>query len=221
MNHAKRPGSKKGIGSASEHGYFFLKIALSEAIHHLLRGTDVALRDDIKALTPRLRRYARALATGGTAPSPLADDLVQATLVRALGARQIGSSADLAVRLFATVTQLHRDIALTGRQAQTAGAGRPALVTSQPSLSEAPQGQARQTRLSAGLLSLPLEEREAMLLVALEGFDHGEAARILRISRASLISRLTHARTALETYLHATPSIPPRGRGVPYLRVVQ
>lgn len=175
----------------------------------------MTLRDDLNACTPRLRRYARALVTGGAAPSPLADDLVHATLMRALGARHVGTSADLVVRLYATVTQLHRDVALSGREARAAGAGRPALVASQPNVATF----ARQTKLSAGLLSLPLEDREALLLVALEGFDHGEAARILRISRGTLIGRLGQARKALETHLRARPA-PPRGRAAPHLRLV-
>jgi DNA-directed RNA polymerase specialized sigma24 family protein len=35
-------------------------------------------------------------------------------------------------------------------------------------------------------LDLGLDEREALLLVALEGFDYGQAARILKIRAASL-----------------------------------
>ena len=181
----------------------------------------MALRDNIKALTPQLRRYARALVTGGPAPSAVADELVQATLVRAFGARQIGSTADLTVRLFATVTQLHRDMASAGSQVRTANSGRPALVTGPSIVHESPHGPVRQTRLSSGLMRLPLDEREALLLVALEGFDHGEAARILRTSRSSLISRLTSARTMLDTHLQSAPPPVSRARAVPYLRVVR
>ena len=180
----------------------------------------MALRDEIGAMTPRLRRYARALATGCATSSSVADDLVQATLVRAIGARQIGSSADLAVRLFATVTQLHRDLAVSGRHAQAAGSSRPALVSGH-SFAEAAGAEARCTKLSLGLINMPLEEREALLLVALEGFDHGDAARILRTSRSVLLARLTQARTILETQLATTPAAPSRPSAVPYLRVVR
>ena len=47
------------------------------------------------------------------------------------------------------------------------------------------------------LLALSLEEREALLLVALEGFTHAQAARILKISRTILVARLARARAAL------------------------
>lgn len=176
----------------------------------------MTLRDDLNGLTPRLRRYARALAGGSPAASVLADDVVHATLMRALGARQTGTASDLAVRLYATVTQLYREAALAGREARAAGAGRPALVAHRSNV----PASARQTKLSAGLLSLPLEDREALLLVALEGFDHGEAARILRISRGVLITRLTQARKALDAHLRTRPIVVSRGRAAPHLRLV-
>ncbi len=175
----------------------------------------MTLREDLNTCTPRLRRYARALATGNPAASSLADDLVHAALMRALGARQIGSAADLAIRLYATVTQLHRDAAMERREARAAGAGRPALV-----VGPLVRTLARQTKLSAGLMSLALEDREAILLVALEGFEHGDAARILRISRPTLVGRLTGGRAALDAFLKSTPDAPSRERAVPHLRLV-
>ncbi len=171
------------------------------------------LRDELNAITPRLRRYARALATGGPAASALADDLVQAALMRTLRARSGKGTGDLSVQLYATVTQLHRDMAAVGRSAAAGGTGRPALVA-------AVAVPIRHTKLSAGLLSLPLESREALLLVALEGFDHAEAARILRVSRGVLTGRLTQARTALDVFLQTRPAAKQPARDVPHLRVV-
>lgn len=175
----------------------------------------MSLRDDLTSMAPRLRRYARALATGHAGAGGGADEIVRATLMRALGARTIGGTADLTVRLYATVTQLHREAALAGAPAMAAGAGRPALVSSDGAFA----GGARRTKLSAALMSLPLEEREALLLVALEEFDHGEAARILRISRSVLLARLTAARSALDEHLRARPAAPGRPRA-PHLRLV-
>ena len=159
---------------------------------------EAALRGELNALTPRLRRYARALSTGRVGSSERADDLVHATLMRALGARHIGPPSELVIRLYATVTQLNREVALSSQQARAVGAGRPTLVASGLDFTAAPQ-----TKLSAGLLKLPLEAREVLLLIALEGFAYAEAARILRISRSILISRLTQARIGLETSLRA------------------
>ena len=179
------------------------------------------LREDLNAMTPRLRRYARALATGGPGPSELADDIVHATLMRALGSRSFSASADRTVRVFATVTQLHRDVAASGRQALVAVAGRPALPTTRLDFAPA----VRPGRIATALLSLPLEHREAILLVALEGFGHGEAARILRIPRATLFTRLTQARSALDDTLASWPQPAQRapagrGRRAPHLKLV-
>ena len=184
-----------------------------------LQRDETSLRDELNAISPRLRRYARALATGHAGPCEYADDLVHATLMRALGARQIGAASDLVVRLYATVTQLHREVAMSGQQVRAAGAGGPKLV-------EAGSGTGRnfstgrQTKLSAGLAALPLEAREALLLVGLEGFDYAAAARILRVSRSVLMTRLTQARTTLDAALHTAP-LAAQGRGrAPHLRLV-
>ena len=159
------------------------------------------LLEDLNALTPRLRRYARALIAGSPVPNETADDLIHATLMRAIGARHVGIASDLAIRLYATVTQLHREVAMSRQTLAAVGAGRPTLVGLP---TERPQGE-RQTKLSSALLRLPLEDREAILLVGLEGFTHAEAARILRVSRSVLIDRLTQARTALDAHLTARP----------------
>ena len=165
-------------------------------------------------MTPRLRRYARALVSGGPAPCDVSDSLVHATLMRAVGARALGSAADLPVRLFATVTQLHRDLAPAAASEIAAGAGLRAVSNGAPA-------QAPLDRLAAALLALPLDDREALLLVTLEEFDHATAARILRISRPVLFERLTRARTMLGQVLDAPPvARPPGAQSVPHLRLV-
>lgn len=174
------------------------------------------MRDELSAMTPRLRRYARALVSGGAGTCDVSDTLVHATLMRALGARALGGASELPIRLFATVTQLHRDLlpaerseiaAGVGRRPAVGGAGAPAPVN----------------RLAAALLQLSLEEREALLLVTLERFDHAVAARILRISRPVLFERLTRARTALGESLAASTAVSAVAEAAtrkPYLRLV-
>jgi RNA polymerase sigma-70 factor (ECF subfamily) len=72
---------------------------------------------------------------------------------------------------------------------------------------------------------LATEEREALLLVALEGFSYQEAAEIIGAPKATLIARLMRARAALAAAqgldprsrpVHTTPQ-----RGAGYLRVVK
>ena len=81
------------------------------------------MRDEISVMTPRLRRYARALVSGDAVACEVSDSLVHATLMRAVGARALGFAADLPIRLFATVTQLHRDLAPAERSEIAAGGG--------------------------------------------------------------------------------------------------
>ncbi len=173
------------------------------------------LREDINALTPRLRRYARALATGGAGSSEVADDIVHATLMRAIGSRQIGVPTDRIVRIYATVTQLHREVAASGCQVLAAGVGRP----SASGTSLAPHA-ARPTKMATALMNLPLADREALLLVVVEGFDYGDAARIIRISRSQLLGRLTQARTAFDKQLGTRVEAAPRMRTASHLRLV-
>ncbi len=172
------------------------------------------MRDELSVMTPRLRRYARALVSGSPQACEVSDALVHATLMRAIGARDVGSSADLPIRLFATVTQLHRDFAPAERSEMAAGAGRrPVALVGAP----APMPV---DRLAAALMRLPLEGREALLLVTLEGFEHAMAARILRIARPVLFERLSRARTTLDQLLGAPPANAVGSTRVPYLRLV-
>lgn len=182
------------------------------------KDSGVKLREDLNALTPRLRRYARALVSGQPGGSDQADDLVRAALMRALGFRHHGTHADLVVRLYATLILLHRDMVLAGETQASSGPraispGSPALASpgqvlpgSGLSGPAAAPAAVRPGKLTAALMSLPLEDREALLLVALDNFEHGEAARILRISRTAFLTRLTRARLALETQLLVRPA---------------
>jgi RNA polymerase sigma factor (sigma-70 family) len=57
---------------------------------------------------------------------------------------------------------------------------------------------ARLSVLERALLELPTEARETLLLVAVEGVEQDEAARILGISYAALRQRLSRARAELD-----------------------
>ena len=56
----------------------------------------------------------------------------------------------------------------------------------------------------AQLFRLPLEQREVMVLVAVERLSYEEIAGLLELPTATVIARLSHAREAL----HASPSMP-------------
>lgn len=153
----------------------------------------MGLRDDLNLCAPRLRRYARALVGGHPGPNEIADDLVQAILPRALkaGAASRLAGPDLHLHLYTLITEWHRERLGVNAQMEkenfTAGGARAAQ---KPPLFPP-------DKFAEALLSLALEEREALLLVVLEGFSYAQAARILKISRTVLVARLARARAAL------------------------
>jgi RNA polymerase sigma-70 factor, ECF subfamily len=141
---------------------------------------------------PRLRRYARAL----TRDTNRADDLVQDTLVRALAKQhlwQVGTN--LRAWLFTLMHNQHvNDVRRSNREAGTvdvADVASALVATTDPTAS-------RQLReLEQCLSRLPLEQREAILLVGLEGLRYDEAAEILEVPIGTVRSRLSRGREAL------------------------
>lgn len=75
--------------------------------------------------------------------------------------------------------------------------------------------------VAAAVRMLPLELREALLIVVLARFTHQEAASALDISLATLIARLTKARERVEALTHARSAAAAGPRGIPHLRVVK
>ena len=78
--------------------------------------------------------------------------------------------------------------------------------------------------VAAAVRMLPLELREALLIVVLAGFTHREAASALDISLATLIARLTKARERIAALTRAPIVAGTAGataRAVPHLRVVK
>ena len=142
---------------------------------------------------PRLRRYARALV--GNRDD--ADDLVQDTLERAWARANLwrGSDAvrDMRAWLFGIMHNLHVD-----------GVRRPKLhtVTIDDDTPEAPvaptQGDWLAVRDLHGMLELlPIEQREVILLVALEDLAYADVARALGIPIGTVMSRLSRGRERL------------------------
>ena len=70
--------------------------------------------------------------------------------------------------------------------------GRPA-----PSPVEAAESGESERRLAAALASLPLPAREAILLIAVEGLRHAEAAEICGVSADTMRQRVSRARALL------------------------
>ena len=150
--------------------------------------------DEIEAAVPALRRYARAL----TRDTDRADDLVQDCLERAIRKRSLWRpTGPLQAWLFRILLNIHRNNARTLRRrgdhiALDAMPIEPSTPATQP-------GRVALAELGRALDTLPLEQREALLLVVLDGASYTEAAAILAIPAGTLMSRLGRARAALRT----------------------
>jgi RNA polymerase sigma-70 factor, ECF subfamily len=153
--------------------------------------------DSIVGLIPRLRRYARAL-TGNRAA---ADDLVQDSLERAWAKLHLyRRGTDLRAWMF---TVMH-NVYVNQLRAARLGVQ---LEDDMPELSRpARETESLELRdLDRAIRRLPAEQREVLLLVALEDMSYDEAARTLGIPIGTVMSRLARAREKLRTMLSGLP----------------
>ena len=154
--------------------------------------------NEVEDAIPALQRYARAMLRDPVR----ADDLVQDCLERALRKRHLWTPKG-AVRswLFKMMLNIYRDqlrspqakarfepVEDAGLAAHDARAGRTAL---------------RET--ARHMARLPLEQRQVLLLIAVEGFSYAEACKILGIPKGTLMSRLARARAALREMRDGEP----------------
>ena len=150
---------------------------------------------DIVGQLEVLRRYARVL----TRDTEAADDLVQATFVRAQERRAtFRDGADVRVWLMAILHNLFID---SRRSAQALQAREQAWAETRPAFVEASgEMAARLAQIRIAFLSLSAEQREALHLVAVEGLGPAEAAQILNVPPGTVMSRVGRARAALRAF---------------------
>jgi RNA polymerase sigma-70 factor (ECF subfamily) len=168
----------------------------------------VSLAEEITVFIPRLRRYALAL-TGSRAQ---AEDLVQDTLERALSRFHLWRrGSNLRAWLFTIMHNLHANY-VRGHQLEQ-------KVAFEESLLELPAKAAQEERieirdLENALQKLPSEQREVLLLVALEEMSYREVAKVLDIPVGTVMSRLARARQRLRGLMRG-------GSGTAQLKVVK
>ncbi len=140
---------------------------------------------------PRLRRYARAL----VGHSHRADDLVQDTLERAYTKWHLWrEGSNLRAWLFTVMHNVWANQMESGNHV-------PPMVSIDEALNIADlprqDGALGIRDLEAALVTLPGDQREVLLLVALEDLKYHEAARVLDVPIGTVMSRLARARTKL------------------------
>jgi RNA polymerase sigma-70 factor (ECF subfamily) len=145
---------------------------------------------------PRLRRYGRAL----TRDVNRADDLVQDTLVRALSKQHLWQpGTNLRAWLFTLMHNQHvNDVRRNNREGVVVDVDDVAaslIATTDPTAG------CRLAELERALARLPIEQREVILLVGLEGMRYDDAAEVLAVPIGTVRSRLSRARETLRTRL--------------------
>ena len=148
----------------------------------------------VDELIPRLRRYARAL----TGARDAADDLVQDTLERAWTKLHLWrGGSDLRAWLFTIMHNVHVNQVRSRRAA---------MLPLDEEMADAPvravQSDLLEVRdIDTALQRLPLEQRQVLLLVALEHMSYQEAADALAIPIGTVMSRLSRGRERLRSLL--------------------
>jgi len=146
--------------------------------------------NEIETAIPALRRYARAL----VGDIHRADDLVQDCLERAVRKKHLWKpKGSVRAWLFTILLNIHRDSHRTNRTHLIP-------LTEEHHIIGTLGDQEDRLALNQTIrhiARLPLEQKQVLLLIALEGFNYSEAASILAIPKGTLMSRLARARTNL------------------------
>ena len=146
---------------------------------------------NVEATIPALRRYARVL----TRDSDIADDLVQDTLVRALRSEHLFHGDEVRSWLYTILTNLNRN-------RLRSLARRPAMSSIEendaPDLA-GPEAGGRD--IERALAALVEDQRNALLLVVLEGLSYREVAEVQGVPIGTVMSRLARARVQIKNYL--------------------
>ncbi|MHC6225944.1 sigma-70 family RNA polymerase sigma factor [Pseudomonas sp. X10] len=155
----------------------------------------------LREMLQRLRRFALWL----TREASSADDLVQATVERALSrGNQRRDDASLRAWLFAILYRLFLDGKRRERrharwlswfgQREDSGGETETIILAQADLK--------------AFSRLPTEQRALLLLVSVEGLSYKEAAQALGVPIGTVMSRLSRARAALRELTEGNPPPP-------------
>jgi RNA polymerase sigma-70 factor (ECF subfamily) len=150
----------------------------------------------VEAEIPRLRRYARALTRDAlTRDISRADDLVQSCLTRAIAKQHLWQpGTNLRAWLFTILHNQHvSDVRRAAREVVTVSVEDALTLTTQPNAYDV----LRLRDLRAEMDRLPIEQREAILLIGLEGLPYEDAAKVLNVPIGTIRSRLSRGRDQL------------------------
>ena len=155
--------------------------------------------DQLIAVLPRLRRFARGLA--GAAAE--ADDLVQAACERALArSHQFEEGTRFDSWMFRIVQTIWIDqLRARGVRKEDGDAAAERLGTDEPVRRIEARLALAEIRLAVE--RLPPDQRTTLMLVTVEGLSYKEAAEVAGVPVGTIMSRLARARVALQQQLDA------------------
>jgi RNA polymerase sigma-70 factor (ECF subfamily) len=154
----------------------------------------MAFEQELLALLPRLRRFARGL----THHPADADDLCQAAIERALKSRDQWQEG---TRLDSWMYRITRNIWIDNRRASARrgvhGDIDDGVMQIADDSHRRMEASLELNDVDKAMALLPDEQREAVILVLVEGYAYKEAAEILEVPIGTLTSRLVRGREAL------------------------
>ncbi len=153
------------------------------------------LRDSLLRSIPSMRAFAISL----TGDLDQADDLVQEALVRGLAhISQFHPGTNIQAWLFTILrNQFHTSYRKRRREVDDPDGGIAARLAVPPEQ----DGHLDVADLKAALAQLPVDQREAILLVGAQGFSYEETAAICGARIGTIKSRISRARTRLAELL--------------------
>lgn len=153
-----------------------------------------AFANDVVSSLPNLIAFARPLAGNRS----LADDLVQETVLRALlHADQFHPGTNL----IAWLTKILRNVYYNERRRQRRIDLQDPVSMPSRSISDEQEWRQCMRDVSCRFVSLPAEQREALVLVGAKGFSYADAAKLAGCATGTMKSRVSRARSRLQSML--------------------
>jgi len=163
--------------------------------------------DQLIAVLPRLRRFARGLA-GASAD---ADDLVQAACERALArAHQFEEGTRFDSWMFRIVQTIWID-QLRAREVRKEDGDVAEERLGSDAAVRRVEARLALAEVRRAVQLLPPDQRTVLMLVTVEGLSYKEAAVVADVPVGTIMSRLARARTALQRHLDAGGGLPRSG----------
>jgi RNA polymerase sigma-70 factor (ECF subfamily) len=155
--------------------------------------------DQLIAMLPRLRRFARGL----TGSAVEADDLVQAACERALSrAHQFQEGTRFDSWMFRIVQTIWIDqIRARDVRKEEGEVAEERLGSDEPV--RRVEARLALAEVRQAVYRLPPDQRTALLLVTVDGLSYKEAAEVAEVPVGTIMSRLARARVALQALLEA------------------